>query len=117
MIVTPCGRLLFKRSVGDGRQPLLHAREPRQSTVGNKIDFIVHMAAETHVDNSIADPVPFIRNNVDSTISILEYTRKLKQQGCDLKAFFYFSTDEVFGPALGSTLFEEWDRHKPTNPY
>ena len=85
--------------------------------LGNKIDFIVHMAAETHVDNSIADPVPFIRNNVDSTISILEYTRKLKQQGCDLKAFFYFSTDEVFGPALGSTLFEEWDRHKPTNPY
>ena len=29
----------------------------------------------------------------------------------------YFSTDEVFGPALGNTLFKEWDRHKPTNPY
>jgi len=37
--------------------------------------------------------------------------------GCDLKAFFYFSTDEVFGPALGTTMFDEWDRHKPTNPY
>lgn len=85
--------------------------------LGNKIDFIVHMAAETHVDNSIADPVPFIRNNVDSTISILEYTRKLMQHECELKAFFYFSTDEVFGPALGSTLYDEWDRHKPTNPY
>ena len=85
--------------------------------LGNNIEFIVHMAAETHVDNSIADPVPFIRNNVDSTISLLEYTRGLIRNGCDLKAFFYFSTDEVFGPALGTTMFDEWDRHKPTNPY
>ena len=34
-----------------------------------------------------------------------------------VEAFFYFSTDEVFGPALGTTMFDEWDRHKPTNPY
>ena len=85
--------------------------------LGNRIEFIVHMAAETHVDNSIKDPVPFIRNNVESTISILEYTRNLLKSGCDLKSFFYFSTDEVFGPALGSTMYDEWDRHKPTNPY
>lgn len=85
--------------------------------LGNDIEFIVHMAAETHVDNSIADPVPFIRNNVDSTISVLEYARKLLKRGCDLKALFYFSTDEVFGPALGSKMYGEWDRHKPTNPY
>ena len=85
--------------------------------LGNRIEFIVHMAAETHVDNSIKDPVPFIRNNVESTISILEYTRNLLKSGCDLKRFFYFSTDEVYGPALGTTVFDEWDRHKPTNPY
>jgi hypothetical protein len=85
--------------------------------LGNNIEFIVHMAAETHVDNSISDPVPFIRNNVESTISLLEYTRGLIRSGCDLKAFFYVSTDEVFGPALGTTMFDEWDRHKPTNPY
>ena len=85
--------------------------------LGTDIEFIVHMAAETHVDNSIAEPVSFIRNNVESTVSILEYTRKLQRRGCDLKAFFYFSTDEVFGPALGSTMYEEWDRHRPTNPY
>jgi dTDP-glucose 4,6-dehydratase len=85
--------------------------------LGNRIEFIVHMAAETHVDNSIKDPVPFMRNNVESTISILEYTRNLIKAGCDLKSFFYFSTDEVFGPALGTTMYEEWDRHKPTNPY
>ena len=78
-----------------------------------EVDYIVHMAAETHVDNSIVDPRLFIRNNVDSTLNMLEYARSLP----NLKMFFYFSTDEVFGPALGDTMYKEWDRHKPTNPY
>ena len=77
------------------------------------VDYIVHMAAETHVDNSIKDPVPFVKNNIDSTLVMLEYARTIKK----LKSFIYFSTDEVFGPALGDTLYKEWDRHKPTNPY
>ena len=77
------------------------------------IDYIIHMAAETHVDNSISDPVPFVKNNIDSTLNILEYARQLK----NLKSFVYFSTDEVFGPALGDVMYKEWDRHKPTNPY
>ena len=71
------------------------------------------MAADTHVDNSISDPIPFIKNNVMSTVHMLEYARALP----NLKTFFYFSTDEVFGPALNGKLFKEWDRHKPTNPY
>ena len=81
--------------------------------IGSDVNYIVHMAAETHVDNSIKDPALFIRNNVDSTLNMLEYARTLP---C-LETFFYFSTDEVFGPALNETLFKEWDRHKPTNPY
>jgi dTDP-glucose 4,6-dehydratase len=81
--------------------------------IGLNIDYIVHMAAETHVDNSIKDPKLFIDNNIYSTLNMLEYAKKLP----NLKMFFYFSTDEVFGPALGDTLFKEWDRHKPTNPY
>ena len=82
--------------------------------IGTDIDYIVHMAAETHVDNSIADPKLFIENNVLSTFNMLEYARELAP---NLKFFFNFSTDEVFGPALGSTMYKEWDRHKPTNPY
>lgn len=81
--------------------------------IGSDIDYIVHMAAETHVDNSIRDPVPFIQNNVMSTVQLLEYARKLK----NLKTFFYFSTDEVYGAALGDKLFKENERHTPTNPY
>lgn len=81
--------------------------------IGYDIDYIIHLAAETHVDNSIKDPKLFITNNVMSTVNLLEYARELKQ----LKIFFYFSTDEVFGPALGDKLYKEWERHNPTNPY
>lgn len=77
------------------------------------IEHIIHLAAETHVDNSIKDPVPFIKNNVMSTVHLLEYARELK----NLKSFFYFSTDEVFGSADNGESFKEWDRHKPSNPY
>ena len=84
-----------------------------QKEIGDDVNFIVHMAAETHVDNSIKEPMKIIKNNVNSTVNLLEWARTLKT----LEIFFYFSTDEVFGPALGTTLYKEWDRHKPTNPY
>ena len=79
-----------------------------------EINYIVHMAAETHVDNSIKNPKLFIENNIQSTYNLLEYARNYLP---NLDQFFYFSTDEVFGPALGDTLYKEWDRHRPTNPY
>ena len=81
--------------------------------LGTDFNYIIHMAAETHVDNSIADPAPFIQNNVMSTVYTLEFARLNKS----LEVFFYFSTDEVYGPAPGSTLFSEDSRHRPTNPY
>lgn len=84
-----------------------------EKEIGYDIDYIVHMAAETHVDNSISEPVQFIHNNVMSTVHLLEFARKCKS----LKIFFYFSTDEVYGPALGDKLFSEDERHNPTNPY
>jgi len=77
------------------------------------VNYIVHMAADTHVDNSISEPVPFVKNNILSTLHLLEYSRKLQ----NLEIFFYFSTDEVYGPALGDKLYKENERHNPTNPY
>jgi len=77
------------------------------------IDIIIHMAAETHVDRSISDPIGCVKNNIMSTVNLLEYARTLKS----LKMFQYFSTDEVFGPAPLGVNYKEWDRHRPTNPY
>ena len=74
---------------------------------------IIHMAAETHVDNSIKYPVDTIRNNVMSTVHLLEYARTLK----NLIIFQYFSTDEIYGPAPHGINYKEWDTHNPTNPY
>lgn len=80
------------------------------------VDYIVHMGAETHVDNSISDPRPFVRSNVLGTMEILEFARKCT----NLKLMVYFSTDEVFGPAPVETVpngYREWDRYNSTNPY
>ena len=75
--------------------------EGLQRELGYDINYIIHMAAETHVDNSIKNPKLFLDNNIGSTLNLLEYARGLPK----LEKFFYFSTDEVFGPALGETLF------------
>jgi dTDP-glucose 4,6-dehydratase len=93
------------------------------------VEYILHMGAETHVDNSITDPVPFVYANVVGTMNMLEFARKCQ----NLKAFVYFSTDEVYGPAapVGKVLnslpdasvlelkykYQEWDRFNATNPY
>lgn len=81
--------------------------------LGDNINYIVHMAAETHVDNSIKNPVPFIHNNIMSTVNVLEYSRNCSK----LEKFFYFSTDEVYGSAPEGVYYKETDRHNPTNPY
>lgn len=78
-----------------------------------QVDFIIHLAAETHVDNSITNPRPFVMSNVLGTMEMLEFARTQKH----LKFFVYFSTDEVFGPAPNGVFYNEWDRYNSTNPY
>jgi len=77
------------------------------------IDYILHIAANSHVDTSITHPVDFILNNVNSTLQMLEYARKLPE----LKKFIYFSTDEVYGSAPQGVNYKEGDRMNPGNPY
>jgi len=77
------------------------------------VDYILHLAAETHVDNSIDDPEPFVMSNVVGTMHMLNYAKELE----DLRGFNYFSTDEVFGPAPKGMNYKEWDRYNSTNPY
>lgn len=81
--------------------------------IGKDVKYIVHMAAETHVDNSISEPISCVNNNIGSTLNLLEYARSLP---C-LEKFFYFSTDEVYGSAPKGVAYKEEDRQRPTNPY
>ena len=78
-----------------------------------EIDYIWHLAASSHVDRSIEDPLSFVMDNVVGTCNLLNYARELK----NLKLFIYFSTDEVFGPAPEGVYYKEWDRYKSGNPY
>lgn len=82
------------------------------NTVGS-VNYVVHMAAGSHVDRSIEFPMEFVYDNVIGTCNILEYVRGLDT----LEKFIYFSTDEVFGPAPNGVNFDEYARYNSTNPY
>lgn len=77
------------------------------------VNYILHLAAASHVTRSIKFPLEFVQNNINGTAHILEYARTLK----NLERFIYFSTDEVFGPAISNTTFTEFDRYNSANPY
>jgi dTDP-glucose 4,6-dehydratase len=77
------------------------------------IDIILHLAAASHVNRSISDPMSFVEDNVVGTVNLLQYARGLK----NLKTFVNFSTDEVFGPAPDGVSFKEDDRYNSGNPY
>lgn len=85
-------------------------------TTGNlikEVDYILHLAASSHVDRSIKYPDEFVYDNVVGTLNILQFARKLPL----LKRFIYFSTDEVFGSAPEGIEFKEYDRYNAGNPY
>jgi len=76
------------------------------------VDHIINMASESHVDRSIEEPVPFVQNNVNLTLYMLEYARAVQPE-----SFVQISTDEVYGPAPIGTSFKEWSDILPSNPY
>jgi dTDP-glucose 4,6-dehydratase len=85
--------------------------EPLAADIG-PVDYIVHLAAMSDVGFSVENPVYVIRNNVESTLTMLEYASQREH-----KAFVYFSTDEVYGPVEPGTGHKEWSPHRPSNAY
>ena len=83
------------------------------SDIGDDINYILHLAAGSHVDRSIDDPMSFVMDNVVGTTNLLNYARQLDS----LDLVVNFSTDEVFGPAPEGVKYKEWDRYDSTNPY
>lgn len=80
-------------------------------------DGIIHLAAESHVDRSIANPNEFIYTNIIGTVNLLNASRYSWKDRLNEKRFYHISTDEVFG-SLGSTgLFTENSAYDPRSPY
>ena len=78
---------------------------------------VIHLAAESHVDRSITDPLAFVKTNVIGTVNLLNAAKDLWKDNWEGKRFHHVSTDEVFG-ALGDTgFFTETTAYDPHSPY
>jgi dTDP-glucose 4,6-dehydratase len=83
----------------------------------NNIDTVIHLAAESHVDRSISDPLAFVQTNVIGTATLLNAARKFWNNQYEGKLFYHVSTDEVYG-SLGETgFFYETTPYDPRSPY
>ena len=83
----------------------------------NKFDAVIHLAAESHVDRSITDPLAFAKTNILGTIVLLNAFKELHKNNWSDKRFYHVSTDEVYGTLGESGLFEETTPYDPNSPY
>jgi dTDP-glucose 4,6-dehydratase len=96
--------------------PRVHVRpvDVRTLTRLPDVDAVVHLAASTHVDNSLSEAKEFVDNNVGSTAHLLELVRAKSQHG--MPHYVHFSTDEVYGSIATGSVTEEWSL-SPSSPY
>ncbi len=82
-----------------------------------KFDGVIHLAAESHVDRSIEDPLAFVRTNVLGTVNLLNAAKSCWKNNFDQKLFYHISTDEVYGSLGHEGLFTETTSYDPNSPY
>ena len=82
-----------------------------------QFDAVVHLAAESHVDNSIKNPLGFAQTNVMGTLNLLEAARNHWKDDFSNKRFYHISTDEVFGSLGKEGAFTEETAYDPRSPY
>ena len=80
-------------------------------------DSVIHLAAESHVDNSIKDPFSFARTNIQGTLNLLELARKNWGNNAKKQRFYHISTDEVYGALGYKGKFKETTAYDPRSPY
>lgn len=80
-------------------------------------DGVIHLAAESHVDRSIDDPLEFVKTNILGTVNLLNASKDSWYGNFERKKFYHISTDEVYGTLGESGLFKEMTRYSPNSPY
>lgn len=85
--------------------------------VKHAIDGVIHLAAESHVDRSISDPMAFVRTNIIGTVNLLNAARKAWGSNLSDKRFYHVSTDEVYGSLDNGGFFTETTSYDPQSPY
>lgn len=82
----------------------------------HNFDGVIHLAAESHVDRSIMNPLEFVMTNVIGTLNLLNASRRLLESKTDF-LFYHISTDEVYGSLGKEGFFTEETRYDPRSPY
>ena len=82
-----------------------------------QFDGVIHLAAESHVDRSITDPLAFVKTNVIGTMNLLNSAKEIWKSNSDGKRFYHVSTDEVYGSLGAEGLFTETTAYDPNSPY
>lgn len=82
-----------------------------------QFDGVLHLAAESHVDRSITDPLAFVKTNVIGTMNLLNAAKNLWKDNFEGKRFYHISTDEVYGSLGAEGLFTETTPYDPNSPY
>ena len=83
----------------------------------HKFDAVIHLAAESHVDRSIYDPMAFVNTNVLGTVHLLNAAKSTWETEYTGKRFYHISTDEVYGTLGDTGLFTETKAYDPSSPY
>lgn len=83
----------------------------------HSFDKIIHLAAESHVDRSILDPLSFVKTNIIGTVNLLNACKTIWENNYDNKLFYHISTDEVYGSLGQEGLFTEHTSYDPNSPY
>jgi len=83
----------------------------------HQFDGVLHLAAESHVDRSITDPLSFVKTNVIGTMNLLNAAKTAWKDNFEGKRFYHISTDEVYGSLGVSGLFTEKTAYDPNSPY
>lgn len=104
----------YRRRLKCFKKDICNKKQLEALFVKIKPEFVVNIAAESHVDNSITGPVPFINSNIVGTFNLLECSRKY-----DVHKYIQVSTDEVYGQLhdLNDAYFKETDNLHPSSVY
>ena len=83
----------------------------------HQFEGVLHLAAESHVDRSITDPLAFVKTNVIGTMNLLNAAKTIWKDNIEGKRFYHISTDEVYGSLGAEGLFTETTAYDPNSPY
>jgi len=92
-------------------------KKVKQVFIDYKINAVIHLAAESHVDRSIKDPFSFAKTNVMGTLNLLQVAKSYWENNFNNKLFYHVSTDEVYGSLGKEGFFTETTKYDPHSPY